>query len=250
MYENNTSTKELAKLFKCNRSTILRRLHLAGASFKGKGRDQHANYIDYQPMIEILEGELLGDGCVNPSSKSSARFRYNTSSKEYSSWLKDLMISYNMEFGPDYEFNGCIESKSKSYRSFMPLYNKWYVNEIKIVPEDFRLTPINLMHWYIGDGHLKKLTNRKYKYPTLATICFDKKSVKVMFREFERIGIPFKEYSAGGGKCLIIKHIDDIPNFFDYMQPLPNELIPVYGYKWDWQNRTIDDFKKLYSSAS
>jgi len=237
-YENNTSVRSLAELHSCSKITIRRKLRKLGIVFQSV--DNTPKYIDYLPMLEILEGELLGDGCVNPSSKSSARFRYNTSSKEYSAWLKELMISKGMEFGPDYEYNGCVESKSMSYRSFIPLYNKWYVNKIKIIPEDFKLTPVNLMHWYIGDGYLKRIQHRgmlsKYKYPCLATMCFDKRSIQVLFREFEKIGILFKEYSVGGGKCLIIKRIDDIPKFFDYIQTLPSELTDVYGYKWNWVN--------------
>ena len=66
------------------------------------------------------------------------------------------------------------------------MYRKWYPesNEyVKLVPKDFELTPISLLHWFMDDGcaiiHHHNRKNKKYNnenlYISLATNGFYKK---------------------------------------------------------------------------
>lgn len=230
------SIDEIATHLKCHRSSVLRKLHKLGTSFEGKGRDQYANNIDFEYFQEILIGELLGDGCLNQSSKSSVRFRYNTASKEYCCWLKNELEKYGMKFGPLYfHRNGCTEMRSISYRNLKTLYDKWYIDKQKIIPDDLLITPKILLHWYIGDGFLKKNKGCKLKYPCLATNCFLLYN-DLLIKKFKDIGISFKKYKVGDSYALMINKKDDIVKFFNFMEK-PNETVfKIYGYKWDYFN--------------
>lgn len=140
-------------------------------------------------LMEVLIGELLGDGCIhyrtmnNANVSNNARFVYGSSKQEHVEYLRDLIIKeipcsrikiYNRKCS--ISKYGTITTahlfSTISTKELYNLYKKYYPKGKKIVPKDLILTPTIVKHWYIGDGSLIKQTNCNSYYATIATMGF------------------------------------------------------------------------------
>ena len=118
--------------------------------------------------LEILNGHLLGDGCLQIHKRcKNAVFSLQrvATDLEYLKWsksnliniFKDTTIKYkstqDKRTGKTY-YSVCLRTKTCS--ELTNLYNKWYKNKLKRVPEDIKLTPITLAVWFADDGCVSK----------------------------------------------------------------------------------------------
>lgn len=118
-------------------------------------------------QVEIIEGLLLGDGCVQYSSDSSVfpRLTINRSEidLEYVRWqFEKLRCLYSNEPKlrkvPDYRIGKIYNSVgliSRTAPVFEYFRERWYPNGKKTIPKDLFLTPLIMAIWYCDDGHMR-----------------------------------------------------------------------------------------------
>lgn len=206
-----------------------------------------------QEQLEVLNGALLGDGCLYLHSKGkNAQFIYTSKSSQH----VNFVFSYFKEYlsGEDIKENSYYDQRTnktytrttaKTYtnETFTQLYNLWYVNKIKQIPKNLILTPLTCLIWYIGDGgisHGQRSENIK-----LSTHCFLKE-------DLEKIIIPqLKQFEATLAKAdkenqyfIYIPHRKE-KDFLNYIGECP---FSDYLYKWqiaEYKNSLPkDDYRK------
>jgi LAGLIDADG DNA endonuclease family len=124
-------------------------------------------------LIEIITGELLGDGHITFRVKKDLRvsgrleFTFSVKNLPYLKYLKFKSLAYICTDSPPTPWPNPLFGKkptqywfsSKSYYFLGELHSFWYKKIegkwIKILPLDIekRLTPVSIAHWIMGDGY-------------------------------------------------------------------------------------------------
>lgn len=180
-------------------------------------------------LLDILNGELLGDGCLRQRSKQAAFFAYGTSCYEYVEWLVGRLQGFGVEFGP---FSRQVNRRghvtwfveSKSYAEFAVLRQRWYPNGKKIVPDDLPFSCVVALHWYLGDGSLSHREGRPNVI--LATNAFSGNDREKLLRHLRVIGVTA---TTDGQGRIIVTNKASIHNWFSHLPPCP---VQCYQYKW------------------
>lgn len=240
----NKSTIMIAKEQKVTDSTISRWIKNFGMK---TGLHLHNHMILNQQLLEYLNGELLGDGNLNPingkNGITSVRYQHGSSRKGYIEWLIRKLNELGMEQSgkinisihrPPSAKRLCTTYgySSKSYVELKKLYMKWYPKGKKIIPRDLKLTPIIVRQWYIGDGYYSKGKSSL----AFATCAFIKKNLDILVYKLKELGINC--YIRKDRVCI---NADSFFNFFEYIGECPEEIKDIYGYKWP----TEDEYEKL-----
>jgi hypothetical protein len=183
----NSDSKELAKKLQRKRSSVFYK----------------SNYlkINKNPKImhtvgfkAIIDGLLLGDGCIIDSSKTSGIFVINQR-EDRLQWLQELQKSlskYNVEskiedgckakeitiLGKKTKQRKSYVLRTKSYPTFLRYRKRWYPEGKKIVPTDVILSPIALAQWYMSDGH--RFTSKKSNGLNIYCDGFQRKDVEFL----------------------------------------------------------------------
>jgi len=224
MYEHYVVLQEsstvMAKIAGCGRITILNWLHRFDIPVRSSF-EANRNYLNIsQELLDLLEGELLGDGCIQMHSQRSARYNHGSKYKEYVEWLSMIFADLGLEqsgkinkyWDEKYSTFGYFY-QSRSYPELVPLRQRFYPKGEKIVPKDLILTPIMVRQWLIGDGCLHNHA-KKRPYIDFNTQDFDKASINRLLQKL-------------GAKDL---------DFLKWIGPCPKEIENIYGYKWDYQD--------------
>lgn len=225
----------MAQLVGCSVQTIWYWLHRLGIPtrtiFEAK-----RNHLDIsEEFLNLMGGELLGDGCIIMSSLRSAKYQHTSKYEEYLIWLSGGFASQGLEqtgkiYKQENEWGIVHHYQSKSYPELVPIWQKWYSNGKKIVPQDLKLTPIMVRQWYIGDGCLAHPKNRSL-YIELATCAFDRSSIDHLLEELSGLG--FKA-TLRPARSIIGISTYSTQDFLNYIGPCPQEIENIYGYKWDY----------------
>jgi len=113
---------------------------------------------------EVIEGCLLGDGFLrahNPDSDNSyPYFSKRNINYDHIAYVAKNVFSKNWkqrvrENNEKFEARRYVifSLRSYSHKELKPLFNRWYIDGTKIVPEDIDLTPTVLLHWFMDDGN-------------------------------------------------------------------------------------------------
>jgi len=173
---------------------------------------------------DILNGTLLGDGCIFLDRHKYSRYKLTAKDKNFLKWIESKFIVFNMKcyFG----FNK-INQTNFLYGSTSSLFNKlrleWYKNQgkpVKIVPKNLELSPTVLLYWYLGDGSLIRRKNDSCRVPyiVLATNAFSKEDIEFLIQKLKKLDLNFYpvKYKSGftkkeSGYCLYSKTQGDTP---------------------------------------
>lgn len=235
-YDNGLSQVQIAKKFGCLTNQICKKFKLyniKSRSFaEGNEIRIRSDVILTQEQTEIINGMLLGDGGLTPR-KYTASLNYSSKHKKI---IKDCIEQLPFICCPLYTRNKIGEHGQKliyyemnthGYKQLLNLYNKWYMNGIKIIPRDLKLTPITCYWWYLGDGSSCKNELR------LCTQGFSFEDVEFLK---SIMPIPCKIRRV---KCKFYKKIRPyISILTDYMKPFLNYIGPVHenhkdlDYRW------------------
>ncbi len=158
-----------------------------------------------QKGINIIEGSLLGDGCIAKYETSrQGVYLQEAKDKRYLEWLGGLLNESGIKckIVPTKSKSSYSKSKKPFYRLYThscpALFNfrkKWYISntegkETKRVPADIKLAPPSLLHWYLGDGNLKhdKRPGKRGGRPSvrLFTNDFLKEDIKLLLEKLEK----------------------------------------------------------------
>ncbi len=112
-----------------------------------------------QNIKELIDGLLLGDGSLRKGKKSkNAIYTHSCKYKEYLLFLiaelkvHDIKINTIYDKDNGYSTGRVFQIHSLISEKLTYHYNRWYIDNKKILPKDIILTPLVLLHWYIGDG--------------------------------------------------------------------------------------------------
>lgn len=234
--------KEIAKELGCSRDTIIERMNEWGIPTRPRGQitrmvnqkrmAHRSRQVKWNPELQnYLDGLLLGDGYINKYENY-----YNQSfALRYRGWAEQIQEYFS--------FYGIKSKISKTYidrRGLSRVYlrtsvynqfgkerNRWYSNGEKVIPRDLDLSSRHLLlNWYLGDGSLKRLQNRR----SFAVFYIRRPEQDV--REWlskrlnELLGIVSTPYSRE-----INLHADGTRIFMDYIKDL--QIPDCFQYKFD-----------------
>lgn len=187
-----------------------------------------------QEAIEWINGELLGDGCLQSYSSYSARFVYGSKYPEYIKYVSDTLKSFGIE-----QIGRILKQEDKRYGSFgykycsrayeelLPIHKQWYPEGKKIVPKDIELTPLTCRQWYIGDG---SLIHYKRGRPAikLCTCGFTILNVEWLMERLSKL--KFKVSRTKENIIYISSY--SVKDFLKYIDKCPK--VKCYQYKWSY----------------
>jgi hypothetical protein len=138
---------------------------------------------------QIILGSLLGDAWMALSRKGNAmlRFKHQAKDLEYINWkyekLKEFCVAepkYKEYFDKrtqktysSYTFN------TLSYHELTPYYQDFYLDKIKIIPNNLNLSSLTIAIWFCDDGFLRRKAKNAYEMQ-FATDCFSKSEVEFL----------------------------------------------------------------------
>lgn len=203
--------------------------------------DDPMNYnISYlsENVIELIDGFLLGDGCIRINKINiikTGRLTCGVEYEEFCKYFSNIFKIYKM----------CAKStkhkKMKSgilwysYSKFHPdlylQYQRWYKYRdgkfIKSVPTDVRITPISVMMWYLGDGSLVTSEDNSTVMLRLSTDGFTKDEVEYLVIKLKELGIECHRNNDNR----IMVNSKGIPAFFDFIGY--TSPVNCYNHKFD-----------------
>jgi LAGLIDADG DNA endonuclease family protein len=194
------------------------------------GLKRQRRLYSYEPQInklpEWLQGELIGDGHIDPS----GRYSHTTKYREYGDFLArkfaamglSTTVSDNSAFDKRTQktyFRSLVRTKSV----FKAARKKWYGPSKKTIPPNLEMSGEMLFHWIIGDGCVN--TNMAF---TLATCDFDIEDVEKLIVMLKMFGV-----SANRNKHGNIIHIRRIEQNRCKIKKLMREWVfpECYSYK-------------------
>jgi hypothetical protein len=197
-----------------------------GTNFSYVGQHYRQSDCSYpspsQHQLELIEGVLMGDGCIHDDGNDRLKFIVEMNNKPFLQWLKRQL--------PEFTTSLTKVSTTNTYKlttircpAFREVYNNWYQDGAKRFPESLQLTPARLRMWYVTDGHLRKTGGR----PNITIGC----SNEYHRQEYISNLIPFAEpsfYSDG-----LWLSADETELAFEYMG-----TDPVAGFDRKWVNNS------------
>ena len=232
------STYQIAEEIKMNKETIREWLKKFSIPIRSREEGIHlakANHCNLsQEAKEWIDGELLGDGCLHSQSSYSASFSYHSKYFMYVQYVSDTLASFGIEqmgkIREEYTKNfNCYVYRyaSRNYVEFLPIKKHWYPKGKKIVPRETELTSLTCRQWYIGDGCLEQVKNRK-PYIFLYTNAFLVSDVEWLITKLDKLG--FKATRQPSNNTIRISSYST-KEFLNYIGECPVEC---YKYKWNY----------------
>ncbi len=170
--------------------------------------------------MSVLDGLLLGDGCLVEQSRLSSRFSAGFKFKETCDDIVEALPS--LEFSPIWK-----SDKSKSYHlkslfyvSLLPEHNRWYEHGVKKVPADVRLDSTSCYWWFVGDGYVNKGN------VIFCTDSFTEDDILLLTEKLTALGFSAKKRKTQN-RIIITKK--DCEKFLRWIF----RATPQYQYKWD-----------------
>lgn len=225
---------EIAELLNSNSITVAKYLKQFGIKIKGiKHYNKHPPVIFTKEQYDFFDGLMASDGSLVigmsegrvRNAKISCGFKYRRFAEYIDRYLDlDGNIHKKVHKSTRYKKGYCVQYglMSKNNTVFTEEHRRWYPSGKKIIPNDFRFSPISMNIMYLGDGHLDK-TN---KYIVLSTQSFDKNNIERTIIK-GLIGVGIECHVTPANTVLIPKYY--VPDFLDYIGKCP---IDCYSYKW------------------
>jgi hypothetical protein len=203
---------------------------MSESSFWTEDKFKYCNMSEKEK--EIFEGIMISDGSLSKS-RISARltlgFKYKQTLERIQQDLKSISFLDIWEYSwVDKRTKNTYTNyytKSNSFRNLLFEFDRWYKNNIKIIPVDFRLTSLTCYWWYICDGYISN--DNVY----LCTDSFDDSYVKDISNKINDIG--FINRVTNRNRIRFYKK--DSINFLKWISN-DLEIQNEYIYKWSLKN--------------
>lgn len=194
--------------------------------------DSNKTYLNKR-NLPVIDGLLISDGSLNKTGRHY-RFSISTSQEEFAflcyNNIKDLCID-EPKFTKYKNINngrkGTWSITTGIHPDFSYQYERWYKNGIKIIPDDFSLSPESLLFWYYGDGTIINSKSGNSCVLRLSTDSFSAKDIDTLVERMKLINI----FSVRTSDNRIRLNTDSIPEFIRYIKP--NKKLACYSYKFD-----------------
>lgn len=226
------SLREIAKELEACLGTVCKWMKKCDIPRRDSGKAQHVakrhsvDLTDYQKRY--IEGLILGDGYVN-GFKYAGSFYLGDSSKEYVKYLSEIFNDFGIKNDVSERAND-FYLYTKRYPIFKQFREQWYSEEGKRIPEDYKITPVSLLNWYIGDGFRSKFRNEynsEEVHVGIANSLFSSEKKKEIIDQLSERGI--KASLHRDGEITILK--DSQPAFFEFILQ-GGSIPPSYEYKF------------------
>lgn len=137
---------------------------------------------------ETLKGKMLGDGTLTNNSVTFGHKLEHIDYVEYS--MKALgEFAGNMQKPTSSGYGTkMIRGKTKAFGEISDLFETWFENGDKQVPNDVSLSPISLAFWYMDDGSYAGEPNQENRI-SIATCGFNENSIDNLLHAMSRMGI-------------------------------------------------------------
>ncbi len=235
-----------------------------GRTISEARRNWDENCLDYdkvflsEPIIEAIDGFLLGDGCIPVRQRTStlvSRLTCNVEHEEFCTYMMSFFKVYNpviKQYKSSKMKQGFIYSgRSGNHPDLHKQYLRWYQLGSKQPPNDIRITPTSVMLWYLGDGSLVQVGHSISL--RLSTDSFSKENVCFLAGKLQEKGI--KCHRNNDNRIYI--EAKGIPGFFNFIGK--NSPVECYSYKFDlpyWRfeakrmKQVSDELKIDYNNLS
>lgn len=238
MYQkDNLSIHQIAKELGVAKSTIgrwLNRFNIPSRSISDGIHLRTGNHCSLSREAKYwIDGELLGDGCLKAKNNYSAYFSYGSKHHEYIQYISKQLTAFGMKqvgkthkrFHKDFG-NISYDYVSKSYAELLPIREKWYPENKKIIPKDIKLTPLTCRQWYIGDGHLVHYGVNNKVYMTLHTNGFTVNDIDLLINKLKDLG--FKSTRPKSTNIISIS----VKSAMDFLRYIGGSPVTCYQYKF------------------
>lgn len=150
----------LAQEFGVGRSTIHRRLGAEGVALRSP--TEASNLLRFktfeltEDLIQLFDGLLLGDASIEQHANSMGRLEL-TQRRPCVGWLREIATVLELAGVrtsiADRGARG-FQLRTRKYATLTDQRSRWYPGGTKTVPEDVRITPLSVSHWFWGDGSI------------------------------------------------------------------------------------------------
>jgi len=176
----------------------------------------------------IVIGSIIGDGSLRRASgRKNALLEVNHSFdyKEYVDWkydkLKDIVITppkprRGNEGRVAYRFT------TRSIPEITELYNKFYANGRKFIPNDIKLDPLVMAVWFMDDG------SKSYKSLYLNTQRFNSEDQKILMDKLFKQWNILSSLNKDKIYYRIRISVDSTPKF---KRIISSFILPIFAYK-------------------
>jgi len=205
-----------------NRKTVRKYLSKAGVKIR-----PHTSYSVHKRIVfnaqqyQFFDGLVVSDGCLYEKyDRNNAKITSYSVHEEFARYMKDYLCMVGLSMVKNKQSVG-YSVWSENNILFTEERKRWYINGTKIVPHDFRYSPLSMKIWYICDG-----TIRKNKI-LLCTDSFGKKNLETTVVPFLRtIGV--KSWVTKNNRVYI--SAISSRRFLDYIGECP---VDCFRYKWN-----------------
>ena len=154
----------VGKKFKTQRTSVSRCLKKYGYKYEAY-RPTHPEWVkDYKlsdQQEQVLLGDLLGDGCLVPTSEKSAymQFGHAIDQELFVRWKASVMDPLTSRTGSNISYN-TVFSKTWTSPELGVWFNTFYPEGKKVITPFIikKLKPLGLATWFMGDGSRSKKT--------------------------------------------------------------------------------------------
>ncbi|RDZ63865.1 endonuclease I [Haloferax sp. Atlit-12N] len=245
-YERRSSLQSLADQY--DTSPVAIRFHLEKAGADPISLPKTTDHGLSPSQVSVIQGELLGDGCLHSRYDGSCFFQLSTTTEEHA---RRLITKLPDGFFPKSQPNSITrlnQFTDEDYTSWVvssrpqPLlqrmYEEWYEvrdekNNRKIVPKDYHLDKTALLHWYWGDGNCS-IRDSGAPRVSFATHGFPESCVEHLQSEVDRLGYDnyaVRQKGIEDGSGLYIRLRDyDARTFLDDLRR--SNTLMAYDYKF------------------
>ena len=196
-------------------------------------------------QYDFFDGIIAGDGCISKTKrlknyKISTNFRY----KEFAQYIVDelkLNVKVYKVIKPDIRtkkgYTIAYTFSSRHNILYTKERHRWYPNGIKIIPEDFRFSPVSMNILYLCDGTRASYGSCR-KAIELCTQSFKKENLEnTIVKYLNEINIECWVNNAGK----VYVPARNVKLFLDYIGNCP---VKCYKHKWD-VGRLSEKYRQL-----
>lgn len=225
--------------------------HKRASETRRKYWEKHVDIDD--ELDSILNGILISDG-TSRENKFQSNVILTSKYSEYIQYVamvfdnRGIIYKINKNYsgyrtsdGENHKFTS-YSIRTASYVEFRK-YNRWYKvisgKRTKVIPPDIKIDKQMMLHWYFGDGGLKKRnTSRQIQLSVYAFNLKELKKISLKICKFLDVyptEVRINKVKAGYTINLIHSIV---PRFLEMIGDSP---IRCFDYKWDMKNYKHDE---------